>query len=282
MSTLVFSLHRPGAEIGRNPDTGWVEVLAASCVEHLSPGKVPSLNVRSDLPLRPGVIYKAYTGIVSEFPLPFPMCLVRAAADAWRFGVEVKRLDYGDGSELIVYFTVLEQLKLNEVPLRFQVYHPCFDGAELVTQTGGSLATPGIKIALEPATARRLVERPANPAGTQGGANGKQMTDAEAQKRAADWLNTPDDRGRVVDGPVTEAPRQLTPERPANVAAMVAPKDMKSNLSRGVVTAPLKPSNDDTVTKKVEVQEEYTVLRPQAEKMAQPIAADPIASLTEI
>lgn len=274
---MTFNLHRPGAIAEHNPDTGRLEVLAVACVEFLAPGRVPSLSVRGDLPLKPGVIYKAFTGVSSDFPFPYLGCLVRPSPEAWRYGVEVKRIDFGEGSELLVYFTVLEQLRMDQAPLRFEIGHPSLDGYNVVTQEGPKLSLPGIKIALEPVSTRKIVERPVANPGTQGTANGKQMSEAEAQKKAADWLNTPDEKGKIVGGSDEVIARQVT--KPAQVTAAVAPKDMKSNLSRGVVTAPLRPTHpelgsgaDGPRPADPTLKEEFTVLTPQAERQADPVS----------
>lgn len=272
--SLTFNLHRPGAIAEQNPDTGRLEVLAVSCVEFLAPGRVPSLNVRGDLPLKPGVIYKAFTGVSSAFPFPYLGCLVRPSMEAWRYGVEVKRLDFGEGSELLVYFTVIEQMRLDQTPLRFEISDSSLAGHAVTTQSGPRLSLPGIKIAIEPVTARRF-ERPAGPTGMQGTANGQQMTEAEAQRKAAEWLNAPDDKGKIVGGSDEVFARPVS--KPAQVTAAVAPKDMKSSLSRGVVTAPLRPAQaeagaDDPKPMDPTMREEFTTLAPQAERQADPVS----------
>jgi hypothetical protein len=276
--SLTFNLHRPGAIAELNLDTHHLEVLAVACVEFLAPGRVPSLSVRGDLPLKPGVIYKAFTGVSADFQFPFLGCLVRPCVDAWRYGVEVKRIDFGEGGELLIYFTVLEQLRMDQAPLRFEIMDPQrLRFPDLITQDGPRLSLPGIKIALEPVSTRKIVERPVANPGTQGTANGKQMSEAEAQKKAADWLNTPDEKGKIVGGSDEVIARQVT--KPAQVTAAVAPKDMKSNLSRGVVTAPLRPTHpelgsgaDGPRPADPTLKEEFTVLTPQAERQADPVS----------
>lgn len=273
---LTFNLHRPGATANRDPATGALILTPVSCVEFLAPGRVPSLSIRGDLPLKPGVIYKAFTGVSSAFPFPFLSCLVRASAEAWRFGVEVKRVEYGEQSEMIIYFTVLEQMRLDQAPITFEVFDSTLSADSFETQEGCRLSLPGIKIAIEPVSSRKIVERPVANPGTQGTANGKQLSEAEAHKKAADWLNTPDDKGKIVGGSDEVFARQVA--KPAQVTAAVAPKDMKSNLSRGVVTAPLRavpaeiagegqPRSMDPTLK-----EEFTTLEPQAERVADPLS----------
>jgi len=283
MTSLTFNLHRPGA-IAERGDNGALRLAAVAVVEFLAPGRVPSLSVRGDLPLKPGVIYKAFTGVSTAFPIPFLGCTVRASPDAWKFGVEVKRLDYGEQSELLIYFTVLETIRLDQLQLSFEVFGYLDDPGRPVpdvfeTEEGPKLSLPGIKIALEPVTARRVSERA--PSQSTAPANGVQMTEAEAERRAKDWLNTPAARGRVVCGSDVVAAHPV--EKKANVAAAVAPKDMKSNLSRGVVTAPLKAVPSEVAgegqPKPLDptLKEEFAVLTPQAERQADPTAS--IASL---
>lgn len=271
---LTFNLHRPGAEIDRDPDTGRLRVRVASCVEFLAPGRVPSLGVRGDLPLKPGVIYKAFTGVSAAFAFPFMASLVRPVAESWKIGTEVKRVDYGEQGELIIFFTVLEQLRLDQAQLMFEIIVDGAENREIVTQGGSKLSLPGIKIAIEPVSARQ-VERRIAPSGG-GSVGGQQLSEAEVHKKAADWLNTPDDKGKIVGGSDEVFARQVA--KPAQVMAAVAPKDMKSNLSRGVVTAPLRavpaeiagegqPRSMDPTLK-----EEFTTLEPQAERVADPLS----------
>jgi hypothetical protein len=269
--SLTFNLHRPGATANRGP-SGELILTPVACVEFLAPGRVPSLSVRGDLPLKPGVIYKAFTGVSATFGFPFLQSLVRSSPEAWHSGVEVKRVEFGEQGELLVFFTVLEQLKLDQAPITFEVHNSFLQSAQsFETQDGSRLSLPGIKIAIEPVSTRKIVERPVANPGTQGTANGKQMSDAEAQKKAADWLNAPDDKGKIVGGSDEVFARAVA--KPAQVTAAVAPKDMKSNLSRGVVTAPLRPAHPEVEpgpTGPV-VTEEFTVLTPQAERQADPV-----------
>ncbi|MFA6132432.1 MAG: hypothetical protein WC869_00295 [Phycisphaerae bacterium] len=274
LSTYTFNLHRPGAIAERDAATGRLIVTAVSCVEFLAPGRVPSLSVRGDLPLKPGVIYKAFTGVSAAFPFPFLGCMVRAAMEAWRFGVEVKRIDFGENSELIIYFTVLEQLRLDQAQLRFEISHDCLSVCTAIdTVEGGRLSLPGIKIAIEPVSARRVTERQV----MAGQPASQQMTDAEAAKKAAEWLNAPDEKGKIVGGSDQVFARQV--ERPAVVTAAVAPKDMKSSLSRGVVTAPLRAVPAEVAGEgqpkplDPDMKEEFTTITPQAERPADPANA---------
>jgi hypothetical protein len=272
--SLLFNLHRPGATANRGP-AGELILTPVACVEFLAPGRVPSLSVRGDLPLKPGVIYKAFTGVSATFGFPFLQSLVRSSPEAWRSGVEVKRVEFGEQGELLVFFTVLEQLKFDQTPITFEVHDSLLASfGSFETQEGCRLSLPGIKIAIEPVSTRKIIERPVANPGTQGVANGKQMSDAEAQKKAADWLNAPDDKGKIVGGSDEVFARQ--PAKPAQVTAAVAPKDMKSNLSRGVVTAPLRAVPAEIVGEgqpgPSDLKEEFTTLTPVAERMADPIS----------
>jgi hypothetical protein len=258
-------------------------------VEFLAPGRVPSLGVRGDLPLKPGVVYKAFTGIsANNFDFPYLSTLVRAAPDSWKIGVEVKRIDFGEKGELLVFFTVLEPMRIDQTQLLFEIRLPGGNWPEIETEQGEPLALPGIKIALEPVSNRRVVERPAAPqAAAPVHPPGRQMSEAEAAKKAAEWLNAPDERGRVVNGPVDTVAAQPA-KRPQAVFAAVEDKSMKSNLSRGVVTAPLRAAHVDTFTaesgtpaapqapmanqpKVVDFKEETVLLTPQTERAAEPV-----------
>ncbi len=286
-----FNLHRPGAIAEQGPN-GSLKLAAAAVVEFLAPGRVPSLSVRGDLPLKPGVVYKAFTGVSTNFPIPFLGCQVRASPDAWRFGVEVKRLDYGEQSELLIYFTVLEQIRLDQLQLTFEVHNwtlePLDPSAPFGNKEGATLSLPGIKIALEPSTARRVTERPVAKAAPAA----PTISEAEAEKRARDWINTPDEKGRVVNASDVVAPHPVA--KAANVQAAAVPKDMKSNLSRGVVTAPLRAVPSEVAgegqPKPLDptLKEEFTVITPQAERAADPVvepaapSADPTAALNSV
>jgi hypothetical protein len=275
-------LRRKGAICEPGPNNNLL-VTCVACVEFLSPGRVSNLAVRGDLPLKPGIIYRGYTGVTAIFGevLPRPhQITVRPTLETWRVsGVEIKRVDFGEDGELILYFTVLEQVVVGQAPFKFELYSDIYMNQTSVEDMDHLLTIPGIKIAVEPANARRVV-------GYRGPVSLTQpMNDAAADKlaeqKAAAWLNTPDERGKIISGPVLPEPPRPPPERPAKVTAAVAPKDMGSNLKRGVVAAPLKSSQtltqdgmpvatEGTPPPKT-LKEEYVTLTPQPERLADPV-----------
>ena len=283
-----LNLHRPGALAEFNPYNGVLRLAAAAVVEFLAPGRIPSLGVRGDLPLKPGVIYKAFTGVSPASEFPFLTYLVRPSQDCWKYGLEVKRLDFGEHSELIIYFTVLEPLRTDQTQLIFEAMQPSTTAnpfTHVETQDGVPLALPGIKQALEPVTKVRFSPPLAPNAQSAAPVNGRQMSDAESIKKAADWLNSPDERGKVVSGSDISAIARSV-EKPAQVTESTFPKEPRNPLSKGVVvTKATAAGADGSEQMKVsDLKEEFTVIEPQRETFvptmtdeAQPV--DPLAGV---
>ena len=273
-----LNLHRPGALAEFNPYNGVLRLAAAAVVEFLAPGRIPSLGVRGDLPLKPGVIYKAFTGVSPASEFPFRTYLVRPSQDCWKYGLEVKRLDFGEHSELIIYFTVLEPLRTDQTQLIFEVMQSSSTiepFTHIETQAGVHLALPGIKQALEPVTKVRFSPPLAPNAQSAAPVNGRQMSEADAVKKAADWLNSPDERGKVVSGSdVSVIPRPV--EKPAQVTESTFPKEPRNPLSKGVVVtkATTSVAEGSEQMKVSDLKEEFAVIVPQRETFVPTITVD--------
>lgn len=206
MATPPVSLRRKDATFTQSQLTGAAHVRLVSCIEFLSPGRVPSLGVKTDLLLRPNVIYKAFTGVCFQGAPPFAALQVQADNASWKYGVEVKRLEYGVENELVIYFTILEPVALANISpsLGFDLLGIKGNvGNFMFNENSGELPLPGIKIAVEPKTAKRYIEKSQTAPQSQKAAAD---SEAEAARKAAAYWNTPDTVGRVVDGPAALTP----------------------------------------------------------------------------
>lgn len=205
---------------------GGFSTSANLVVEALAAGRVTSLSPRKDLSLRPGVIYRAHTGIQIVTPrFNHTAMVVRATPEMWRYGVRVERVDELDG-ELTICFSTVEPFQLSDQEnqsVSFEVHVFGVTGMTSVELTaGGERAEPGIKLALEKPTAHiKAIPVPAAPAAQKQAAK----TPEQEAKAVSDWLNAPDETGHVVS---KAAPVEITTE-----AAPAA----TSSLSKGLTAA---------------------------------------------
>lgn len=200
--TKIISL-RPDAQV--SPGTpGFVAVCAVLLSEHLTPGRIASLGTKTELTLKPGVIYKAYTGICFDTHVALSDLVVRASPEAWRAGLYPLRVDYSgtngrdEPAELLVYFTVAAGMEfVRRDPLFEMALRSASTPEEVPTEVSGQTASHVVPEGLAIATTgeRHLQGPPAAPV------NSSAPTTANAEALVKEWLNSPDDRGRVVDTP---------------------------------------------------------------------------------
>jgi hypothetical protein len=188
-------------------------VRAVVLLEHLTPGRIRSPAPRLELTLQPGTIYCGYTGIL--LPVIEPL-RVRASAEAWKFGLEVLRVDFStpkgaaphDSSELVIYFRVSTPAKYQKDMLCFEVStaHGSLSGVKV--SPGMSIPVPGLNLAIEPPTNKKYGEK---PQATVAGKTAPEISDAEAAKKVAEWMDSPDPKGHVVSTADTATRPPLPP-----------------------------------------------------------------------
>jgi len=221
---LAISVHRDDVIVDQAPNSALL-LRAIVVTTFLSPGRVPTLAPIADLPVVPGNVYRAYTGISIPGLVVAHQVRVRAAAKAWRSGLDVVRVDVDP--ELVVYFTVRERMTHDRLEPMFELFFPNLRPGtvfDLTLVTAVSIPTPGLNLALEPKGKHvREVAKPVAAAAV--------TPDAEKAVRA--WLDAPDERGRVVGGGGT-IPRPM-PDK-GSVTLVVGAVDPQPNTG---VFAPL-------------------------------------------
>lgn len=188
---------RDDAYAGPGSSPGFVGVGAVMIQEHLSPNRVCALGTRTEVLLKPGTIYKAYTGLSFEGVISPAQLSVRSSADFWRAGAYVLRTEISEDGETLVFFSVM-------VAIDFVRRNPMFEIACLTDATATS-AAPAVQAAERPAPSTAGLSLAAEgekhiqgppPMATMG----HNSPDAPSPEvLVKQWLNEPDDKGRVVD-----------------------------------------------------------------------------------
>lgn len=201
--------YRPDAQVEQTIE-GFLAVCPVLLAEFLTPGRVAALGTKTELTLKPGVIYKAFTG-VGFTPAPSVASVyVRATADSWRAGLYPLRVEFDHSGEMLVYFTVAAGMEfVRRNPLFEICLRPSAVDGGIPTSVSdhvkASVAPEGLSIAVagERHLKGHMAPAPAVEADTK---------NAEAVVKA--WLNEPDPRGRVVEA-------ADTPERTISTTARV-------------------------------------------------------------
>lgn len=224
MSKLELTTCREGAKIS-NGNWGYVALGAVAIKEHLSTsGRVTALGAQTEVTFRPGIVYKAYTGLKALFQ----KLDIRASAEAWKAGgLEVLRVNIAlpereeEGQagptalsgEIEVFFRVSAEFAFARKSPLFELWNP--EGA---TVEPGERA-PSAGVAYRTDGERRIVPKaPAQPAATPEAPGGD--PDAAAAKAARDWINSPDEQGHVV---ASESSPQARETVSANVSGIQVP-----------------------------------------------------------
>ena len=162
---------------------------------------------RTEIILRPGDVYVGFTGL--RLPAegePHLSLSCRATPESWaEAGLTVLRVDRGDAQELLVYFSVYKECQ-------FSRHTPFLE----IRSGSGKAATP---LQTAPGDAKLLP--PGHPAvqenrHVQGapraiaaGAAAPVADSAAAEAAVKAWLDEPDERGRIVEGPDVPGDREL-------------------------------------------------------------------------
>lgn len=188
-----------------------------------------------DCEIRPGSIYMAPTGLIFPDIAAVAQLPVRASEQAWKSGLLVHRTDFvGQHRELVVWFSVFQ-------PLKFVRGTPIFEvepQAVAVTAPAASrmppaAATPNLpgpgEVLLQPQAERRLAPAPSAQAPATAGP--RPATEAAQQAAAVQavnaWLNSPDERGRIVATPDTPTLRPLPTHRASSVEISTAAPEQR-------------------------------------------------------
>ncbi len=172
----------------------------------LIPARIGPLNTFTEVDFKPETIYKIFTGISIDGVTDPASLSVRATSKWFKFGFEVKRVDIEDRNELVVYVTTM-------TPFKFIKNEPLFEVSLL--SAGKAVEVAEEKFLIKP-------EAPASSPGThlKETMHVKETIPAAAQvqspeqvvsaeKRVADWINSPDD-GKEVAVEAQPVPREYT------------------------------------------------------------------------
>ena len=178
---------RDGATANIDPASGMLAVKGLLVSEFLCPGRVTSRIPKASTKMLPGTLYRVYTGVGIAEPklVNFASLVVRPTPKYFEKGMDVKRVDLGKKSELIIAVTVLEDVLLDKEEFMFEVSLLNTDKpTELaVVPTNTTADSPG----LHARTVKDTQPPQADPKAAQSDA-----------KKVTDWLNTDDGpRGTV-------------------------------------------------------------------------------------
>lgn len=223
MAKLSLTTCREDAKISQG-NWGFTAFGATAIKEHLSStGRVMALGTQSEVTFRPGIIYKAYTGLKTGLQ----KLDIRASAEAWKSGsLEVLRVNIAipeakEGEkapstmsgELEVFFRVSAEFAFRRMTPLFEAWTPegaTVQAGERAPAAGVAFRTDGEK-AIRPAHAPVAAPTPGNPGASE---------EAAAEQAAKDWLNSPDERGHVV---ATSDARSEVQVSAANVSGIQVP-----------------------------------------------------------
>lgn len=201
---------RPDAVVEAQ-ENGYFSIRAVLCQEFLAHGgRVVVLYARTELSFRPGVIYKAFTGIALPDVPNSASLLARATAAAWKHGLIVHRVEFeGDLNELVVYFTVTEGFEFYRTQPLVEVapilaHEPRFVvGVDRDGQIDTAKA-PAIEVIKGPEAPppgpQKSQEEGLKLAEPRKKGEAAPADDPEASDAAKvrNWLNEPDEKGKIV------------------------------------------------------------------------------------
>jgi len=190
------STFRDDALVEVDNENGCLKFRGALVAEFLSPERVCALGARTELTFKPNMIYKVYTGISVDFLTTSSLFTVRPVDKLFAKGVEVKRVEFGEQDEIIVYLTTMEAFPFVKNEFMFEMY----------PHLNSTTDQPDIQ--LRKKNAKKLEKKPLPTVVLKENQPPvSQTANKNPEKVVEDWLNSSDKtEGKAVPTPEVKRP----------------------------------------------------------------------------